>query len=144
MNIFKYIWLKVVGYFKPAPLVIGTLDYRNKLNRYVDEIINKSVIKESESKFLQDPSPQIIKEWREEHFKELSEKFPLDLPLKEKDPARWGINEEKPKRPYNRATNQQVARIKVLVGRGKTAKQIAKDVGLPYDNVNYYVKKFGG
>lgn len=50
----------------------------------------------------------------------------------------------KPKRQYNRATKQQVARIKVLVGRGKTAKQIAKDVGLPYDNVNYYVKKFGG
>ena len=78
--------------------------------------------------------------------------FPPYLSPKEKDPERWKVNtqysvpkvEEKPKRPYNRVTKQQVARIKVLVGRGKTAKQIAKEVGLPYDNVNYYVKKFGG
>ena len=142
MNVFKYIWLKVVGHLKGTQVVY----------------------------------PET---WTEK----LLEKYPPDLPPKEKDPARWEINEEaddlqkysvttqndleksdmlqelltlkytadklrddksKPKRSYNRATKQQVARIKVLVGRGKTAKQIAKDVGLPYDNVNYYVKKFGG
>lgn len=148
MNVFKYIWLKVVGHFKGKT--------------YAQIVYEKS--------------PETLTE-------KLLEKYPPDLPPREKDPVRWEINEEvddlqkysvttqndleksdmlqelltlkhtadklrdyksKPKRPYNRATKQQVARIKVLVGRGKTAKQIAKDVGLPYDNVNYYVKKFGG
>lgn len=109
MNVFKYIWLKVVGHFKGKTY----------------------------TQVVYDKSPETLAE-------KLLEKYPPDLPPKEKDPIRWEINEEKPKRSYNRATKQQVARIKVLVGRGKNAKQIAKDVGLPYDNVNYYVKKFGG
>lgn len=117
MNVFKYIWLKVVGHFKGKT--------------YTQVVYEKS---------------------SETLTEKLLEKYPPDLPPKEKDPARWKVNteysvpkvEEKPKRSYNRATKQQVARIKALVGRGKTAKQIAKDVVLPYDNVNYYVKKFGG
>lgn len=160
MNVFKYIWLKLKDYFNSREYLHETYEeYQERTNKYIEKFINQPPSKEvstnkfeavvgafdgKPSKILQDQSPQIIKEWREERFKELSEKFPLDLPPKEKDPARWEINEKKPKRSYNRATKQQVARIKLLVGRGKPTKQIAKDVGLPYDNVNYYVKKFGG
>lgn len=125
MNVFKYIWLKLIGYFvKPTKKYETYEEYQERISEYANQTIYKNRAKE--------------------RAEEAKAKFPLDLPPKEKDPARWEINEEKPKRPYNRATKQQVARIKVLVGRGKTAKQIAKDVGLPYDNVNYYVKKFGG
>ena len=149
MNVFKYIWLKVVGHFKGTQVV-----YEKSPETLTEKLLEK---------YPQDlpPKEKDPSRWKtpEETNKLLSDlqKYPVStqndleksnmlqelLTLKH-TADKLRDDKRKPKRPYNRATKQQVARIKMLVGRGKTAKQIAKDVGLPYDNVNYYVKKFGG
>ena len=145
MNVFKYIWLKVVGHFKGTQVV-----YEKSPEIWTEKLLEKYPPDLPPKE--KDPVCWEIKEESEDLQKysvttqnDLEKSDMLQELLTLKHTAdKLRDDKSKPKRSYNRATKQQVARIKVLVGRGKTAKQIAKDVGLPYDNVNYYVKKFGG
>ena len=138
MNVFKYIWYKLKEFFTTKK------EQPNKelYEEFKDGVDLKLVDKARKSGWL---TPEETNEVFSKLYKQpvTDQRPPFWLSLTEDQKNIILKSSNKPKRQYNRATKKQVARIKLLVGRGKSAKEIAQDVGLPYDNVNYYVKKFG-
>jgi len=147
MNVFKYVFLKLKELFSDKD---ETVEYKY-LNDTTKEVNTTAYLLSSEAnkeRLLKSVSQ--LKDTKQHngkcsriHYSPIGST--VHIPIEETVdvyPASLAENDKKPKREYNRATKQQVSRIKVLVGRGKNTKAIAKDVGLPYDNVNYYVKKF--